>query len=131
MINNNINNGGIYRAFILDVDEIKLYIPGLNNNYEECPVDSSGNLNMEIFEKCKDTYPTPLWCVPNLEAKQHEQVHPCWVVFEHGDINRPIIMGFLGKGIKYSASVSAGGSGGVYGDGGDSYYIINPDIPTD
>ena len=88
MINSNSNDGGIYRAFIMvDAEDVRLYIPALFNDYENCPIFSDGTLNMEIFQKYKDLYPTPYWCIPNLEAKQHEQVHPCWVVFENGDWN--------------------------------------------
>lgn len=116
MINSDMNNGGIYRAFILsDSSDIRIYIPGLYNNFENCPIDSDNNLNMEIFQKNKETYSKPLWCIPNLEAKRCDPVHPCWVTFENGNINRPIIMGFLGKGIKYSV-----GSSGVASSAGGS-----------
>lgn len=130
MINQNINNGGIYRAYILAADsDIRVYIPGLHNNSKECPVNSDGSINMEIFQKTKDTYPKPLWCVPNLEAKQHDEIHPCWITFENGDITRPIIMGFLGKGIKYSAGSNSGGSGDFSGN--NEQFVIDPDIPVD
>lgn len=107
MINSNCNTSGIYRAFIIDADgDIRIFLPTLSADTDNCPIDSNNNLNMEVFKKNKETYPKPLWCIPNIEAKQHEQVHPCWVVFENGDINRPIVMGFLGKGIMYSVAVS-------------------------
>ena len=122
MINSDINNGGIYKAYILsESDDIKIYIPGLYNDFEDCPINKDDSLNMKIFQQLKKVLPTPLWCLPNLEAKQFEQVHPCWVVFENGDSKRPIIMGYLGKGIKYNA-----GSNGIIQ--GDENY--NPDDET-
>lgn len=122
MINSDANNGGIYRAYIMaDSSDIRIYIPGLFNDKDECPININGTLNMEVFQKCKDIYPKPLWCIPNLEAKQHEQVHPCWVTFENGDSKRPIIMGFLGKGIKYSAGSNGGFPGGSYNPGNRKY----------
>ena len=49
MLNQNTNNGGIYRAFIINVDaEMRIYIPGLYNDIGECPITSSGSLNMEL-----------------------------------------------------------------------------------
>jgi hypothetical protein len=44
MINQNINNGGIYRAFILSDDsDIRIYVPGLYNDTTECPINSEDN----------------------------------------------------------------------------------------
>ena len=103
MINSNVNNGGIYRAFILDdSSDIRIYIPGFNNS-NICPIDSDNKLNTETYKKMKDLFPKALWCLPNLEAKEHDEVHPCWVVFENGDSSRPVIVGHLGKGIKLRA----------------------------
>ena len=133
MINSNINNGGIYRAYIIgDSSDIRIYIPGLYNNTESCPINVENNsLDMELFNKLKETYPKPLWCIPNIEAKQHEQVHPSWVVFENGDITKPIVMGFLGKGIKYSAGIgvsspftSGSGSSGSIGENARRIYYL-------
>ena len=111
MLNQSVNNGGIYRAFLIATDDdIRIYIPGLFNDIGQCPINSNGTLNSEIYQISKHAYPTALWCLPNIEAKQHDEIHPCWVVFENGDITRPTIMGFLGKGIKYSAGESNGAS---------------------
>ena len=129
MINSDINSGGIYRAFILsDNNDIRLYIPGLNSGGDaEVPVNNDGSLNNEVFQKCKNILPKPLWCLPNIEAKQHTSAHPCWVVFENGDAKRPIIMGFLGKGIQYSAGSTNTGVNDI-GDG-SSTEIDASDIP--
>ena len=134
MINSDINNGGIYSAFIINYKEtLKVYIPALYNSIETCPINSDGTLNEEVFLKCMDLYHDPMWCIPNLEATKCEQVHPCWVTFENGDINRAIIMGFLGKGIKYTiVTISAGSQGNGEGDVDDdgSGGIANGDVNT-
>ena len=109
MINSDLNVGGIYRAFIVTVGgDIRIYIPGLTSLTagSNAPVNEDGTINKESYEDNKNSLPKPIWCLPNLEAKQHDEVHPCWVTFENGDSKRPIIMGFLGKGIKYHASSS-------------------------
>lgn len=111
MINSDLNVGGIHRAFIVTVGgDVRIYIPGLTSLIAGTGsvVNEDGTINTESYNENKETLPRPIWCLPNLEAKQHDEVHPCWVTFENGDSKRPIIMGFLGKGIKYHA----GGSGG-------------------
>ena len=116
MINSDLNLGGIYRGFIInDNDDVRIYVPGLNNlvTNDKNIINSDGTVNSEVYEKNKNILPKPIWCLPNLEAKQHDDAHPCWVSFENGNAKRPIIMGYLGKGIKYHA----GGGGGIYPGG--------------
>lgn len=124
MINSDLNVGGIYRAFIVTVGgDIRIYIPGLTSLIagSNAPVNEDGTINKESYEDNKNSLPKPIWCLPNLEAKQHDEVHPCWVTFENGDSKRPIIMGFLGKGIKYSAGANGGSAGGSYNPGNNKY----------
>lgn len=112
MINSDLNTGGIHRALLLSIGgEIKIYVPGLTslNPNSGSLTNDAGGVNKESYETNKNSLLTPIWCLPNIEAKQHDEVHPCWVTFENGDAKRAIIMGFLGKGIKYHAN----GSGGV------------------
>lgn len=128
MINSDLNVGGIHRAFIVSVGgDVRIYIPGLTSLIAGTGsiVNEDGTVNIESYNENKETLPRPIWCLPNLEAKQHDEVHPCWVTFENGDSKRPIIMGFLGKGIKYHAGGSGGSgtnsgssSGGVSSSGG-------------
>ena len=111
MINSDLNVGGIHRAFIVTVaGDVRIYIPGLTSLIAGTGsvVNEDGTVNTESYNENKETLPRPIWCLPNLEAKQHDEVHPCWVTFENGDSKRPIIMGFLGKGIKYHANSSEG-----------------------
>lgn len=125
MINSDLNVGGIHRAFIVTVGgDIRIYIPGLTSLIagSNAPVNEDGTINKESYEDNKNSLPKPIWCLPNLEAKQHDEVHPCWVTFENGDSKRPIIMGFLGKGIKYHAS-SSGGSVSSSGGSSSGTYI--------
>ncbi len=110
MINSDLNVGGIHRALIISVNgDVRIYVPGLTSLIAGTGsiINTNGTVNIESYNENKETLPRPVWCLPNLEAKQHDEVHPCWVTFENGDSKRPIIMGFLGKGIKYHA----GGSG--------------------
>lgn len=102
LFNNSNNYPGIYRALLIDYNgELRIHIPGL----------SSYKLDLNNLEKYKDILPKPIWNVPNLEAQKHETpIHPCWVTFENGDVRRPIIMGWLGKGIMYSVGDFEGNS---------------------
>lgn len=127
MINSDMNFGGIHRAYLLSVnEEIRIYIPGLYNITadNEFLIKEDGSINTECYEKYKKGLPIPLWCVPNLEAKQHDDAHPCWVTFENGNVKRPIIMGYLGKGIKYHAGGS-GNSGSNGLNNGNSVSGVN------
>ena len=112
MINNDSNVNGIYRAIIINRGTLKVYVPSIATF--KLFENNSLTIIEEVYEKCKDTLPSAQWCVPNMEAMVCDEIHPCWVVFECGDYKRPIIMGFVGKGIKYHAvnSNSGGSSGG-------------------
>ncbi len=136
MINSDLNVGGIHRAFIVTVGgDVRIYIPGLTSLIAGTGsvVNEDGTINTVSYNENKETLPRPIWCLPNLEAKQHDEVHPCWVTFDNGDSKRPIIMGFLGKGIKYHAGGSGGSgssSGGSSGGTGGNTNIINVDAGT-
>lgn len=116
MINNDSNVNGIYRAVIINRGTLKVYVPSIATF--KLFENNSLTIIEEVYEKCKDTLPSAQWCVPNMEAMVCDEIHQCWVVFECGDYKRPIIMGFVGKGIKYHAiTITADSSGGT-GDGG-------------
>ena len=124
LISSSNNFGGIYRAILIDSGgDLRIVIPGL---HDKVPVTTSDDgkyiFNVADYEKSKDSYPKPMWNVPNLEAQQHEKpIHPCWITFENGISTRPIIMGWLGDGIMYHASSSSGeSSGDGVIDGGNS-----------
>lgn len=124
LISSSNNFGGIYRAILIDSGgDLRIVIPGL---HDKVPVTTSDDgkyiFDIADYEKSKDSYPKPMWNVPNLEAQQHEKpIHPCWITFENGISTRPIIMGWLGDGIMYHASSSSGESSGDGTiDGGNS-----------
>ena len=119
LINSDLQSGGIYRAILIDYNnELRIYTPGL---YGFKDLDINDNTSIE---KYLNVLPKPIWNVPNLQAQQHETpTHPCWVTFENGDMKRPVIMGWLGKGIKYSA-----GEGGIVNPSDND---IDPDIDID
>lgn len=123
------NFGGIYRAILIDSGgDLRIVIPGL---HDKVPVTTSDDgtyiFNVADYEKSKDSYPQPMWNVPNVEAQKHEiPIHPCWITFEGGNSRRPIIMGWLGKGIMYHASNSRGqGNSNSNGNNqtGDQSYV--------
>lgn len=124
--NNSNNYGGIYRAMLIDSNgQLRIYVPGLHSN----------NLDKNNLEKYVNILPEPIWNVPNLEAQKHEvPTHPCWVTFENGDSRRPIIMGWLGKGIMYSVNDSSSSSEGSNTSGGNNYstgtYNPSGEAPT-
>lgn len=106
MINNDSNVNGIYRAIIINRGTLKVYVPSIATF--KLFENNSLTIIEEVYEKCKDILPSAQWCVPNMEAMVCDEIHPCWVVFECGDYKRPIIMGFVGKGIKYNAISNIG-----------------------
>lgn len=125
LISSSNNFGGIYRAILIDSGgDLRVVIPGL---HDKVPVTTSDDgtyiFDVTDYEKSKDSYPIPMWNVPNVEAQNHESpIHPCWITFEGGNVRRPIIMGWLGKGIMYHAS-NSGGSNNYTGNTGSSDYV--------
>lgn len=96
MLNSDVGYGGIYRSLILKLNsEIFIYTPGIMGNF-----DYKNKENVKYL-------PKPIWCAPILEAIQYEDELPCWTIFENGDSKRPIIVGYLGKGIKYSFNINS------------------------
>ena len=137
---NSFNVGGIHRAILIDVnDELRAYIPGIHNYRDDFYLEGSlYNINEEVVLNEFKTFPKVQWNVPNEEAKQHEKpFHPCWVTFENNDIQRPIIMGWCGDGIMYSAgssgsnyNISENNTDGEYKSGyvsGSGSELIVPD----
>lgn len=108
--------GGIHRAYLIDKDgELRVFIPEIYSSYaiEFYSQDEKFNVNSSKVLEQFETFPKPIWNVPNSQAQQHETpVHPCWVTFENNDIERPVIMGWCGEGIMYHAS-SGGMSDGM------------------
>lgn len=109
ILNFNLNFTGIYRAEIVN-DENKVYIPNITN--------------FSLVNGAKDSYmnhinalPTAYFSAPSKKATECEKPAKCWVVFEGGDVSRPIIMGFLGDSIKEAGISNATGSGSGGGSG--------------
>ena len=104
LLNQGLMVGGIYRAYVIKRTDYRVYIPGLMNyNIFE----NDGSLNEDNYEKLKETLPEALFNSKALRDILTNEPTPCWVMFENGDSKRPIVMGYLGKGVK---SVPGSGS---------------------
>ena len=109
-ISNEFITGGIHKAFLIDNNgDLRVFIPEIHssNMFEVYSPGSKFNVNESKILENFNTYPKPMWNVPNEEAMKHETpIHPCWVTFENNSIQRPVIMGWCGDGIMYHASDS-------------------------
>lgn len=116
LINNGLMTSGIVRAYVIKRDDTRVFIPGMMNE----------NLlqDMSNYDTIKEILPKALFNSLALKNITTSDPTPCWVVFENGDINRPIVMGFLGKGIK-----SVSGSTPSNGEGDNSQ--PNASVPDD
>ena len=121
LINNGLQTSGITRAYVIKRDDIRIYIPGMMNEN----IMPGGVLDESIYSMIKDTLPIPLFNSKALESLLDNNPTPCWVVFEIGDNNRPMVMGYLGKGVKsvgsYGGGSGSAGSGGGASGGGMEY----------
>lgn len=119
LINNGLMTSGIARAYVIKREDARIFIPGMMNEN----IMPGGVLDEANYSKLKETLPKALFNSIALKNVVSSDPTPCWVVFENGDINRPIVMGFFGKGVK-----SVGG--GTYGPGSynaGAYTYINID----
>lgn len=113
LIANEYGFNGIYRAkLIRNRDDIRAYIPGINSIN---PFDEHGNINMTSFEKNKESYPQVQWCCYNIESKDVVNIKgPAWVMFENGDVQRPVCISYAvigGEGESSNGGSSSSGSG--------------------
>ena len=110
LIANEYGFSGVYRAKLLigtGESDIRAYIPGINNVN---PLDSNGNVDMTVYEKNKLSYPVVQWCCYNLESKELVNIKgPAWVMFENGDVQRPVCISYAvigGEGESSGVNVS-------------------------
>lgn len=106
---------GIYRAKLLtsvDETDIRVYVPGINSVN---PFNSNGDVDISSYEKNKLSYPVVQWCCYNLESKELVNIKgPAWVMFENGDVQRPVCISYAvigGEGESSSGGSSSSGSG--------------------
>lgn len=110
---------GVYRAKLLtavDDSDIRVYVPGINSIN---PLDSNGNVDMTVYEKNKLSYPVVQWCCYNLESKELVNIEgPAWVMFENGDVQRPVCISYAVIGGENDSSSSgsntSSGSNGTF-----------------
>lgn len=106
---------GIYRAKLLtsvDETDIRVYVPGINSVN---PFNSNGDVDISSYEKNKLSYPVVQWCCYNLESKELVNIKgPAWVMFENGDVQRPVCISYAvigGEGESSNGGSSSSGSG--------------------
>lgn len=99
LINTDSNLSGIFRVIIIykvGDEQSRIFIPGQVVN----PLNSDGTLNEAVFEENKLVYPLATWnSKPMRDLIPEDKVLPGWIVYESGDAKRPIIIGYLGKGL--------------------------------
>ena len=123
---NNLMSGdlgvtGIYRAKLLtteDETDIRVYVPGVNNI---CPFDANGNIDLEIYNLHKKSFPKVQWCCYNLESKELVNQDPlCWVMFENGDFRRPVVISYAIIGGLINPDEMIGNDSNTSGNNNDS-----------
>lgn len=117
LINQDFMSGGVYRAFIIKRSDSRVFIPGL---CDKNILDASGNISNEEFERIKNILPLALYNSPEIEKLLDDKPTPCFVAFENGNMKRPIVMAYFGKGVKSvpGSGGSESGSGGTTGNNG-------------
>lgn len=136
LINTDSNLSGIFRVIIIykvGDEQSRIFIPGQVVN----PLNSDGTLNEAVFEENKLVYPLATWnSKPMRDLIPEDKVLPGWIVYESGDAKRPVIIGYLGKGLdmadEWSIEVVYNY---VFGDGtgvdtGEGYIDENGDYVT-
>lgn len=96
LLNHDSNSAGVFRAVVINkYGETRVFIPGHVKN----PLNTDGTLNVEIYDANKLVYPIVEWCSNQMKSSMVDEVKPCWITYETGDIKRPIVMGYFGKGL--------------------------------
>lgn len=113
---------GIYRAILLTNDtsnNARLYIPSICNNSIPCPLYSDGSLNTSVYNNNINSYFQARWVNPNLsQLSSASGPVACWVIFENGNINYPVIIAYFSNVVLTGAlSFSSGAPGNTYSGG--------------
>ena len=88
---------GIYRAILLRSSSdpnARVYIPSILNNNIPCPVYNDGMLNETVYKNNINSYLIATFCNFELASSSSFAI-PCWVTFETGNINYPIVVGYF------------------------------------
>ena len=123
LMNQDFMSGGVYRAFIIKRSDSRVFIPGL---CDKNILDSNGDISNEEFEKIKKMLPLALYNSPEIEKLLDDKPTPCFVAFENGNMKRPIVIGYFGKGVKSvpgsgGSGTSSGSSSGGTSSGNSNY----------
>lgn len=97
MLNNNYlqsssnNYDGSYRAMLLyDGIEARIFIPGMY----------CSQIKESDLERMKKCFPIAIFASVQMRETALIGQSSCYVVFENGDLQRPIVTGYFGKGIR-------------------------------
>lgn len=122
---------GIYKAkLIQDENVVRAYIPGVSNimhitdkientnvvvlDTNEVDINDEKN-KLILYEKNIKSLPIVQWCAYNTQSTELQNLSdPAWVMFEAGDVKRPVVL-------SYDVIGGTGTGSGLFGvDGGDA-----------
>lgn len=85
---------GIYRAKVFfDEDKVRVYVPGITQASN--PITSENKLDLSTYLDNKEQYPIAQWCAYNKQSTMIQYLEDLmWVMFEGGDIKKPVILSY-------------------------------------
>lgn len=102
---------GVYRAKLLmglTDSEIRAFIPGISSVN---PFNSDGTISVSTYESNKESFPIIQWCCYNIESKDIANIKgPAWIMFENGDVQRPVCISYAVIGGEGESSNGGNGS---------------------
>ncbi len=100
---------GVYRAKLLmglTDSEIRAFIPGISSVN---PFNSDGTISVSTYESNKESFPIIQWCCYNIESKDIANIKgPAWIMFENGDVQRPVCISYAVIGGEGESSNNGG-----------------------
>ena len=118
------STSGIFRGLAIHKksEPTRVYIPGINMS----PLNENGEINEEFYQENKQHYALAQWCANSMrDAIPQDVVLPAWVMYETGNTQRAIILGYYGKGLTMADSWSGLNNTMITGTTGSVTPIIN------
>mgnify|MGYP004626126649 FL=1 len=117
---NEYGYNGIYRAILLpglSDNDVRAFIPGITNLN---PFKEDNTINLESYEQNKEHYPKVQFCCYNIESKEIINIKgPAWVMFENGNVRRPVCISYSVIGGGGISSNTENGTNMVFAEYGD------------
>ena len=117
LINQDLMTSGVYRGYVIKRDDSRAYIPGIS---DKNILDDNGDISNEDYQKIKKSLPLVLYNSSEIEKLVDDKPTPCIIAFEDGNMKRPIVMAFFGKGVKSVPGSGGGGASSADGSNGSS-----------